>query len=125
MPYETAQSNSENLRPRTLLGGLWNELFGGDQRRENDYINNLNRQWQLEDWYRAAEYNSPQQQMARYAEAGLNPHLAIDRGSQSAMGTGSAAQASPSSVEGINPLSHEETRILAGCECNLPREIAD
>lgn len=33
------------------------------------------RNWALEDWDKVNQYNSPQQQMQRFKEAGLNPHL--------------------------------------------------
>lgn len=33
------------------------------------------REWALQDWDKVNEYNSPQQQMQRFKEAGLNPHL--------------------------------------------------
>lgn len=39
------------------------------------YTNAKNRQWALQDWARQNAYNSPQQQMQRYKEAGLNPNL--------------------------------------------------
>ena len=39
-----------------------------------------NRQWALEDWARNNAYNSPEQQMQRLREAGLNPHLVYGKG---------------------------------------------
>lgn len=41
-------------------------------------------QWNLDQWNRANEYNSPIQQMQRFSEAGLNPHLIYGKGSHSA-----------------------------------------
>lgn len=56
-----------------FLGGLFN---GGSQARQNK----LNRQWQEKMWNMNNEYNKPINQMARYKEAGLNPHLIYGQG---------------------------------------------
>jgi hypothetical protein len=45
------------------------------QRRWNERMYNLQRQHALEDWQRQAQYQSPEEQMRRYKEAGLNPNL--------------------------------------------------
>lgn len=37
--------------------------------------------WNLAQWHRENQYNSPQAQMARFAAAGLNPHLIYGKGS--------------------------------------------
>lgn len=50
-----------SINQRTML---WNERMYGIQR-----------QHALEDWNRQNAYNSPAQQMQRFKEAGLNPHL--------------------------------------------------
>lgn len=38
------------------------------------------RQWDVFDWKRQNEYNSPEQQMNRLRQAGLNPHLVYGKG---------------------------------------------
>lgn len=55
--------------------------------------NQQNREWALEDWYRTNQYNSPQQMMARFKEAGLNPHMIYGNGAQ----TTAASMAKPDS----------------------------
>ena len=45
------------------------------QKRSNLEMYNTQRQDALADWNRQNQYNSPQAQMARFKEAGLNPHL--------------------------------------------------
>jgi len=46
------------------------------QQQENAAkILNTQREWALSDWDKVNAYNAPAQQMARYKEAGLNPHL--------------------------------------------------
>lgn len=56
--------------------------------RQTNQFNNANN-WQmflaqriaaLNDWNRTNQYNSPQQQMQRFKEAGLNPHLIYGQG---------------------------------------------
>lgn len=56
-----------------FIGGLFN---GGSQARQN----RMNRQWQEKMWNMNNEYNKPINQMARYKEAGLNPHLIYGQG---------------------------------------------
>lgn len=45
------------------------------QKRSNLEMYNTQRQDALADWNRQNQYNSPEAQMARFKEAGLNPHL--------------------------------------------------
>lgn len=49
--------------------------------------NELGRQWALEDFDRTNAYNHPTQQMQRFKEAGLNPHLIYGGGSASNLAT--------------------------------------
>lgn len=44
-------------------------------REYNLYLARLQNQWNLEQWQRENDYNSPTAQMARYRAAGLNPNL--------------------------------------------------
>lgn len=53
------------------------------------------REWELEQWNRTNEYNSPEQQMQRFSEAGLNPNLIYGQGSP-----GLAGQLSTSAPSG-------------------------
>jgi hypothetical protein len=50
-------------------------------RHWNQRMVNEQREYDLANWNRVNEYNSPQAQMARFKEAGLNPHLIYGRGS--------------------------------------------
>jgi hypothetical protein len=63
----------------SLGGGI---LQGVVQRRSNDKNIDfqreqmmMQREWALQDWDKVNAYNHPTQQMQRYKEAGLNPHL--------------------------------------------------
>lgn len=93
MPYETAQSNlsSQNFGGLETsdvgeqfgkiftdpIGWFRGRILGDDAHRtQTDMINNLNRQWALEDWYRSAEWNSEAARVQRLRDAGLNEHLA-------------------------------------------------
>jgi hypothetical protein len=55
--------------------------------RQNQAANNMNimlarnqARWNLNQWHRENRYNTPAQQMARFKEAGLNPHLIYGQG---------------------------------------------
>lgn len=50
-----------------------NAVNWGSQKRQNDF--------QLQLWHMNNEYNSPKNQMKRFVEAGLNPHLIYGQGS--------------------------------------------
>lgn len=58
--------------------------WNSDQQAQQNWWNKS--QWEreskynLEQWNRQNEYNSPQAQMARFSEAGLNPHLIYGQG---------------------------------------------
>jgi hypothetical protein len=61
-----------------MLQNRWN-------RKYNERMYDKQRQHALEDWQRAADYNSPQAQMQRYKEAGLNPNLIYGSATNSPM----------------------------------------
>ena len=68
-----------------LIGGIAN-LFGQSkaQKQNNRFIaeqNQKNMDFQIDMFNRTNAYNSPAQQMARFKEAGLNPHLIYGQGS--------------------------------------------
>jgi len=69
-----------------LIGAAAGLAGTGINAAQTGSMNKKTRQWQeqmyarqrqdaLSDWERQNQYNSPQQQMQRYKEAGLNPHL--------------------------------------------------
>lgn len=63
--------------------GLAGQIFNtaSNSANNNRQINwareqmNTQRSWALEDWDKQNKYNSPAEQMKRFSEAGLNPHL--------------------------------------------------
>ncbi len=85
-------------------GNLWQNR---QNRRESTKQRDWNKQQQLQQqrfdlkmWNRANEYNSPQSQMARFKQAGLNPHLIY--------GKGTAGNTSPIKSPDIKPYSRPE-----------------
>lgn len=61
--------------------GIWNQQNTYNEGRwntENEYNQSV--------WHQQNKYNSPQQQMARLTEAGLNPHLIYGKGSSGPAG---------------------------------------
>ena len=73
---------------------------------------NRNNQWQLDMWNRVNHYNSPAEQMARFTEAGLNPHLIYTKGN-----AGNAGQIASSPVKSpdVKPYSrHQSQNVLRG-----------
>lgn len=77
--------------------GIWGQERSRSQSKRNiqsqKEINQMNinyaqqrakqeREWALMDWEKTNAYNSPEQQMQRFKEAGLNPHLIYGQGTQ-------------------------------------------
>lgn len=67
-----------------LLGDVFN--IGQQQSNNNLQLEMMNQQrtWAVDDWNRNNAYNSPAQQMQRYKDAGLNPHLIYGQSNTSA-----------------------------------------
>lgn len=78
-------SGLEYIAPPIIQAGA--QMIGlNDQQKTDRQINDINwrrqklliqqqREWALSDWDKVNAYNSPMQQMQRYKDAGLNPHL--------------------------------------------------
>lgn len=71
-----------------LVGGISNLFSQGSQIKVAREYNQAQRQlaeyqneWNLEMWNKQNAYNSPVEQMKRYQQAGLNPHLIYGQGS--------------------------------------------
>jgi len=86
----------------SLLGNALNyfatQAINKKQQKWNEKMYQVQRQDSLADWNMQNAYNTPQAQMARFKEAGLNPHLIYGQGSD-----GSAATVRSSSVESWRP----------------------
>lgn len=66
-----------------ITGPIASAIQISAQRKENErnrqynlYLARLQNRWNLEQWQRENDYNSPTAQMARYRKAGMNPNLA-------------------------------------------------
>lgn len=90
-----------------VVSGLFSLLGSYEQRKASERLLRQQRDWQLEDWKRETEYNSPSAVMARMASAGLNPDLLQGGNTSNAAvpnqgGVPSLAEASGIDVSGIN-----------------------
>lgn len=81
----------------TLFGFGLNELSAYFSRRWKERMMDKERQWQLEDWKRTTDYNSPASVMARMRAAGLNPDLLVGGNNSD------AAMPSPGAAPGDAP----------------------
>lgn len=81
----------------SLLGSGGQMYATGKMNRKTRNWNNQQierqRDWSLSDWAMQNEYNSPKAQMARLAEAGLNPHLVYGNGADATAGQIASPQA--------------------------------
>lgn len=65
----------------------WAQAQWEQQNNRDDELWNRQNEYNLELWNMQNEYNSPQAQMARFAEAGLNPHLIYGKGTAGTAGS--------------------------------------
>lgn len=63
----------------------------------------------VEQWQRQADYNTPQNQMARLREAGLSPHLVYGTGNIANTGPTELAKYTPAHYQGTAPRISENT----------------
>lgn len=75
----------------------WNEIQAQNQQQWNQQMQNQQWNQQLSFWHMMNQYNSPQAQMARFKEAGLNPHLIYGQGN-----AGNAASIQTPDVKGYS-----------------------
>lgn len=86
-----------------------NQQWATQQQDWNEQMQANQQQWDLDMWNRMNKYNSPQEQMARFAEAGLNPHLIY--------GKGNPGNATPLRSPDIKPYSRPEAKnVLNGVD---------
>ena len=58
-----------------IIGNAANVYMQNRQNEENQRLAQQNNQWNLDQWNRANEYNTPANQMQRLRDAGLNTSL--------------------------------------------------
>lgn len=74
-------SNQQNWNQNMQTSmNAWNQMMWNQQNKYNEGRYAKERQDMLDFWNMQNEYNSPQAQMARFREAGLNPHLIYGQG---------------------------------------------
>lgn len=89
------------------VGGAISTKAQKDINRDNinAFHENVNKQrdWALQDWEKVNRYNAPEQQMQRFKEAGLNPHLIYGNAnnSPSAMIRETGGTPPPKSAQGL------------------------
>lgn len=85
-----------------IMGNITNAWIQSNTNKKNQQFTermyDRQRQDALADWQMQAQYNSPEQQMRRYKEAGLNPNLIYGQGA-------SATNAQP--VRSVSPQSYK------------------
>lgn len=77
---------------QNLHGRLWNEFDYRRNKKEGDRQYNRQYQDNIAFWRMQNEYNSPQAQMERYKQAGLNPNLVYGAGNPGNAGAPSPPQ---------------------------------
>lgn len=72
---KAAKKNRQLAREQNHANIQWQQRMNERNWELAEFNTIRNRQWALDDWHMNNAYNSPEQQMQRYREAGLNPHL--------------------------------------------------
>lgn len=79
-------------------------------REYNFWLAKQQNDWNLQQWQRENEYNSPSAQMARFRQAGLNPDLMMSNGAQNLSAQSpQMTSGSPSSPADLSALSQKPT----------------
>lgn len=95
----------------SLLGGL-SSLFGASsQNAANMKLAEYQNEWNYKMWQEQNVYNSPKQQMARFAEAGLNPNLIYGQGN-SGNASGFPQAVGYQQTEGISKFGNSISQII-------------
>ena len=96
----------------SLVSGLGNRAQIKAQAKENQknreynlMLARLQNQWNLEQWQRENDYNSPTAQMARYRAAGLNPDLIYNQQNTSAASP-ELTSGEPAAVQDMSPIGY-------------------
>lgn len=107
-----------------LAGGIVNGLFGNvtanqqiqAQKDENEKTRQYNlmlarqqNQWNIEQWNRENNYNSPTNQMQRFKDAGLNPNLIYGQSNTSGQISGSLTSGAAASPVDMSPMSRKQS----------------
>lgn len=93
-------SNNRNIDKQIAAQSRENQLT----RDYNLNLAKLSNQWNIDQWNRENEYNSPAAQMARYAAAGLNPNLIYGQQNTSGQISGSLSAGAPASPVDMSAL---------------------
>lgn len=80
---QSQEQNRRNIENWHMMNA-YNEKQWGIQNQYDEQMRDNQRMYDMETWNIENEYNSPRQQMQRFQEAGLNPHMVT--GSSNAMG---------------------------------------
>lgn len=121
MPFPIAAAIAGGASLFNTISGL---ITNKAQVNENRRIYDLQRQHSLEDYNRMVEYNSPQEQMRRFKEAGLNPNLIY--GQQTMSPTVRSSDASPAKLTAPSlDVSSLTNSLLAGYDIDLKTAQAD
>jgi hypothetical protein len=112
---------SLSLNPLGFAGSLASGIFGAigankqikaqakENQKNREYnlmLARLQNQWNLEQWQRENDYNSPTAQMARYRQAGLNPDLIYGQQNLSASSP-TLTSGAPSTPQDMSPIGEK------------------
>lgn len=113
-----------NIDPLSAIGSLGGSIVSmigqnkaikkqiAAQKEENEKTRQYNlmlarqqNQWNIEQWQRENDYNSPAAQMSRFREAGLNPDLMYSNGTAgNSMGSPTLTSGAPATPQDMSPL---------------------
>lgn len=74
-----ARKDAEGRIEAQRLANEANLQMNSDNNFTNRMLADKQNQWNLDQWYRENEYNTPSAQMSRYSAAGINPYMALSQ----------------------------------------------
>lgn len=123
----------------SLIGGIGSLLSQGSANRSNERMarenmefqaeqNQIDREFQVEQWNRNNEYNTPAAQVERLQAAGLNPAMMYGQGGAGSTGNSDLLNSTHSvspQMPTINPLPFENFINAAGVVSSSLKNLAD
>lgn len=112
-----AQSSAQRAQNRALDKQI--KAQADENRKTREYNLMLAKQqnaWNIEQWNRENEYNTPTAQMQRFAAAGLNPNLIYGQTNTAPQLSGSLSAGAPASPNDMSPVGQKGSSLAAGMQ---------
>lgn len=96
----------------SVVGGLFGNYANRQAYKRSKKLMELQNQFNIEQWERNNEYNTPKMQMQRYMDAGLNPNLIYGNGTNG----NSSSPVESAGYQQVDPAHYDTTQAVMGIQ---------